>query len=120
MPREPPTTRTWPAVYLLSRDDRRGTSARISGVTRRCSVSAVRAGARVESDPPRVREAAHELLRYGSSRALHHRDDVVARLGSAHLLRRVERLELSHRTRLRPPARAPASASSRGRPSRRP
>ena len=39
-PREPPTTRTWPDVYLLSRGERRGTSARIAGVTSRCSVSA--------------------------------------------------------------------------------
>ena len=27
MPREPPTTSTWPAVYLLSPGERRGTSA---------------------------------------------------------------------------------------------
>src|SRR5215467_393489 len=135
MPREPPTTSTWPAEYLLSCGERRGIWARISGVTSRCSVSAasrpmsatatspalkrpgatarptlgpcivtvtsartaapatspvdaftplraeqlardapvaaVRAASCVEHDPPRVREAAHELVRDRRSRALH-------------------------------------------------
>ncbi len=82
-------------------------------------VAAVRAAAGMDRDPARVGKAAHELLRDRRSRALHHRVDVVARLGGAHLLGRVERLELSHRTRQPPPARARASASSRGRPQRR-
>ena len=62
----------------------------------------------MERDAARVGEAAHELLRDGRARALHHRVDVVARLGGAHLLGGVERLELSHRT-----ATATACASSR-------
>ena len=38
-PRDPPTTRTWPAVYLLSCGRRYGTRSRIARVTRACFVS---------------------------------------------------------------------------------
>ena len=39
MPGEPPTTTTWPAVYLLSSGERRGTALRISLVARAFLVS---------------------------------------------------------------------------------
>src|SRR5439155_26744925 len=88
-------------------------------------VAAVRSPAANGSDAARLGIAAQNGVGDRAARPFHQRLDVVALLGGAHLLRRVERLEhqcpctcwrgtTNARRRLPPRWRAPASASSTG------
>ena len=87
-------------------------------------IAAVRAAAADGSDAPDVRVAADELLGDGRARPLHQlrrgvRITRVERLGGAHLVGAVERLNHVRGARCRPRPRAPWSASSRARSGRR-